>query len=57
MDQKNVTFEDIVLSNMFEIEAVIRLLEKKGLLTHSEVIEELKIIKAEQSKPKESKEG
>ncbi|MFZ4589391.1 MAG: hypothetical protein ACOYN6_00205 [Ignavibacteria bacterium] len=56
MDKKSVTVEDIVLSNMFEIEAVIRLLEKKGLLTHSEVLEELKIIKAEQSKPKDAKE-
>jgi hypothetical protein len=33
---------------MYEIEAVIRVLEKKGLLTHAQVLEELKVIKKEE---------
>ncbi|HEY5536089.1 MAG TPA: hypothetical protein VIL99_14280 [Ignavibacteria bacterium] len=48
--KKTVSLEEITVSNMYEIEAVIRVLEKKGLLTHEEVLEELKKIKEEQNK-------
>ncbi|MFZ4589537.1 MAG: hypothetical protein ACOYN6_00940 [Ignavibacteria bacterium] len=50
MGKSKVELKDVVLSNMYEIEAVIRLLEKKGLLTHSEVLEEIIIIKSEHDK-------
>ncbi|HEY5536597.1 MAG TPA: hypothetical protein VIL99_16890 [Ignavibacteria bacterium] len=48
--KKTVSLEEITVSNMYEIEAVIRVLEKKELLTHQEVLEELKKIKEEQNK-------
>jgi len=48
--KKTVSLEEITVSNIYEIEAVIRVLEKKGLLTHQEVLEELKKIKEEQNK-------
>ena len=46
-DKKTVTVEDITISNMYEIEAIIRVLEKKGLLTHGEVLEELQRLRVE----------
>lgn len=51
-DKKTVTPEKMLLSNMYEIEAVISLLEKKGILTHAEVLEEIKSMVAEQDKKK-----
>jgi len=48
--RKTVSIDEITLSNMYEIEAIMRVLEKKGVLTHGEVLEELKQIKEEQSK-------
>jgi hypothetical protein len=48
-NKKTVTLEEITVSNMYEIEALIRVLEKKGVLTHEEVLEELKVIKENQS--------
>jgi len=55
VDDKNnipkvVSIDDITISNMYEIEAIIRVLEKKEVLTHQEVLEELKVIKENQSK-------
>ena len=53
MEEKNisktVTLEEITVSNMYEIEALIRVLEKKNILTHQEVLEELKKIKEEKN--------
>lgn len=46
-NKKTVTVEDITISNMYEIEAIIRVLEKKGLLTHGEVLEELQRLRVE----------
>jgi len=46
---RTVTLEEITVSNMYEIEAIIRVLEKKGILTHEEVLDELKVIKENQS--------
>jgi len=40
-----VTIEELAISKMFQIEAVIRVLEKKGLCTQKEVIEELQLLK------------
>ena len=43
-----VTFEELLVSNMFEQEALINLLEKKGLITKQELLEEMKRLKKEQ---------
>lgn len=37
-----VTFEDLLLSNTIEQEALINLLEKKGIITKKELLEEIK---------------
>ncbi|HEY5125620.1 MAG TPA: hypothetical protein VIK14_17975 [Ignavibacteria bacterium] len=52
--KKTVSLEEITVSNMYEIEAIIRVLEKKGLLTHKKVLEQLKKIK-EELNPKNGK--
>ncbi len=36
-----VSFEEILLSNVFTQEAIINVLERKGLLTKNEVLEEI----------------
>ena len=39
---KTVTVEELALSNSFEIAALVSVLERKGLLTQQEVIDEIK---------------
>ncbi len=36
-----VSFEELTVSNSFEIAAVIAVLERKGILTHAEVLDEI----------------
>ncbi len=36
-----VSFQELAVSNAFEIAAVIAVLERKGILTHKEVLEEI----------------
>jgi len=38
---------DQVVSNMFEIQAIIRLLERKGIITQVEILGEVKKLQAE----------
>ena len=49
-EDKKVSWEDIAWSNMYSIEAVINILEAKGLITKKEVLKELKKIKIKQHK-------
>ena len=43
LDPKEVvTFEELLLSNMHEQEALINLLERKGLINKAELLEEIK---------------
>lgn len=43
MDPKEiVSFKELLLSNVYTQEALINLLERKGLLTKKEVLEELR---------------
>jgi hypothetical protein len=49
---EDVVLSDVVLSNVFTQEAIINLLEKKGLLTKKEVIEEIKRLKVDNEKRK-----
>jgi len=49
-DDKLVTFEELTVSNMLEIQAVIRILERKGLISSDEVLEEVGVLKKEMEK-------
>ncbi len=40
--EETVPLEDVVMSNVFTQEAILNLLEKKGLVTKEEVMEEMK---------------
>ena len=44
-EDKKVSWEDIAWSNMYSIEALMNTLEKKGLITKQEVLEELQKLK------------
>lgn len=46
-NRKLVTNEELILSNMLEIQALIRILEKKGITTQSEILEEVVKVKDE----------
>lgn len=46
LDPKEVvTVEELAISNMYTQEAIINLLERKGLLTKQEVLEEIQRLK------------
>ncbi len=38
---RTVSFQELAVSNAFEIAAVIAVLERKGVLTHKEVLDEI----------------
>jgi len=42
LDPKEIaTFEEILMSNVYTQEAIINLMEKKGLMTRKEIMEEI----------------
>jgi hypothetical protein len=43
---KEVSFEELLISNMFEIEAVIELLVEKKILSREEIVEKIKQMRA-----------
>jgi hypothetical protein len=46
LDQKETaTFEEILMSNVYAQEAVINVLERKGLLSRKEVLEEIVVLR------------
>jgi len=46
LDPKEVvTFEELLMSNMYTQEALINILVKKGIITKEEVLEEIKRLK------------
>ena len=47
---KTVSNEELALSNAYQLEAMINVLERKGLLTKAEVLEELEVIAATKGK-------
>lgn len=49
-NNKLVSYEDLSLSNMWQLEALYRLMIKKGLITEKEFLEEFKAIKVEYGK-------
>lgn len=49
MDRKEVvTFEELLVSNTIQQEAMLNVLERKGLINKQEVLEEMKKIRKEQ---------
>ncbi len=46
MDEREVvSFEELLVANMYEQEALVLLLEEKGVLTRGEVLEKIKQLK------------
>ena len=45
---KQVSLQELAVSNMISIEALVRVLVKKGLVTQVEILEEIKQVKLEQ---------
>ena len=46
-DKPLVTIEEILFSNMLEIQALIKILERKGLITQDEILAEVEVLKKE----------
>lgn len=46
-NRKLVSNEELILSNMLEIQALIRILERKGITTQSEILEEVVKLKVD----------
>ena len=44
---KIVSNEELIVSNMLEIQAIIRILKRKGIANEDEILEEIKKLKAE----------
>ena len=42
-----ISNEDLIVSNMLEIQALIRILKKKGITTEDEILEEVKALKVQ----------
>jgi hypothetical protein len=47
MNEKIVTNQELLVSNMLEIQALIRILTKKGITNEDEVLEEVKALQLE----------
>ena len=48
--KETVTFEELLMSNVYTQEALINLLGKNGIIKKEELIEEIKKLRREQSK-------
>lgn len=42
-----VTFEELLRACLYEQEALLPVLERKGLVSHAEVLEEVKVVRRE----------
>lgn len=42
-----VTLEELTLSNMYEIQAILRILVSKGILKEEEILEEIRLLREE----------
>ncbi len=47
-EEKQVSIQEIAVSNMISIEAMVRVLVKKGLVTQQEILEEIKLVELAQ---------
>jgi len=48
MSKKEVSIQEIAVSNMVSIEALVRILVKRGFITKEEIMDEVKQVKLEQ---------
>ena len=46
-DNPLVSWEELAVSTMLEIQALISILERKGLITKDEILEEVEVVKKE----------
>lgn len=46
-ENKLVTNEELIISNMLEIQAIIRILKRRNILSEEELLEEVKDLQAE----------
>ncbi len=49
-ERETIAVEDLALSNAYQLEAMINVLERKGILTSEEVLDELEVIVTNQRK-------
>jgi len=47
MGNQIVSNQELLVSNMLEIQALVRILKKKGITTEDEILEEVKLLKVE----------
>ena len=47
MSNNLINYEELIVSNMLEIQAIIRILRRKGITTENEILEEVKALKIE----------
>ena len=47
-EEKQVSIQEIAVSNMVSIEALVRILVKRGFITKEEIVDEVKQVKFEQ---------
>ena len=53
LDPKEVvSFEELLVSNVIEQEALVNLLERKGVITEAELLEEIKALRNRQNRIK-----
>ena len=51
LDPKEVvSFEELLMSNVIEQEALVNLLERKGVITKAELLEEIKALRNRQNR-------
>ena len=48
---KGVDFKEIIISNMFEIEAIVETLEEKGIMTRKDYMEKINRMKEQRNRP------
>ena len=49
-ENRIVSNEELIVSNMLEIQALIRILKRKGITTEDEILKEVKVLKEEMDK-------
>lgn len=47
MQDPTVTIEELAISNTYQLEAIVRVLVKKGIVTKQELIDEVMTVKVE----------
>ena len=50
MNENIATNQELIFSNMLEIQAIIRILTKKGITNEDEILDEVKALKEEMEK-------